>query len=80
MEAIGDRIAPVATETAVRYANPTGAWRRLYSLTADQAHHTPHVDLGKTRSDDLGDRLAQLHVAADDLVEHVVGRERILVV
>src|SRR5690606_15635149 len=76
---VADRIAPLAAEGAPRDLRPR---RGLVALPLADAHQAQHpVDGGgvEAGADDLVARLLQVDVAAQDRVEHVVGRQRILV-
>ena len=58
---------------------PGGAWRRLYSARSTIADHALDVLGGQAAAHQLHGVEVLLHVAGEDRVEHVVGRQRVLV-
>src|SRR5690606_1806979 len=77
--AVGDRVAALAAEGA---AADLGARRGLVPLPLARAHQLQHPRdhvLVEAGGDDLAARLLAVDVTAQDAVEHVVGRERILI-
>src|SRR5262245_33813063 len=78
-EAVDDGIAAVAAEILQRHLD---AGRRLPALILGDIEHA--LDLHdrlavKAVFDDLGDRLFALDQTFQDLIEHVVGRQRVLI-
>src|SRR6516165_5577297 len=78
-EAVDDGVAAVTTEVLQRHLDPG---RRLPALILGEIEHA--LDLHdrlavETIRNDLGDRLFALHQPFEDLVEHVVGRQHVLV-
>ena len=58
---------------------PGGDWRRLYSLAWIRRTIAAHGREVEARARDLLGRQVALHVALDHDVEHLVGRQRVLV-
>ena len=79
-EAVGDRIAAVAAEIPRRDLH---ARRRLPALVFGEVEQPldPRHHLGRSKpaATIVGERLLALDQALQDVVEHVVGRQRILV-
>ncbi len=79
LERVGDGIAAVAAEGAARDLDPG---RRLAALVFGAVEHAPdvaHHRLVMAARDDLGHRHLALDQALQDVVEHLVGRQRVLV-
>src|SRR5579871_696275 len=78
VKATGDRVAAVAAEVLQRHLD---AGSRLPTFVFRETEHT--LDLRhrlaiKAFGDDAGDRLLALDQPFEDLIEHIVGRQRIL--
>src|SRR5499433_3358413 len=78
-EAVDDGVAAVAAEILERHLD---AGRRLPALILGEIEHA--LDLHDRLAveavlDDLGDRLFAFDQTFEDLIEHVIGRQRVLV-
>src|SRR3989442_15760175 len=75
----GNRITPVAPETTVR--DPDTDWRlaTLVFVNLDQARHPFHICRPIPGRQNLGDALIFFHIHLHDRVQHLVGRQGILV-
>src|SRR5215813_12880732 len=78
-EAVDDGIAAVAPEILQRHLD---AWRRLPALVLGEIEHALDVHdrlAVEAVLDDLGNRLFAFDQTFEDLIEHVIGRQRVLV-
>ena len=58
---------------------PGGVWRRLYSATSTRRVMRRTTASSYAGGDDLGRRPVVLHVGLEDRVQHVVGRQALVV-
>ena len=78
-KAIGDRIAPVAAEIA---PGDLDARRRLPPLVFGDIEHVLdalHQRFRMAALHDFGDRQFLFHQARQNIIQHVIGRQRVLV-
>src|SRR3990167_7066179 len=78
-KAVGNRITPILAEAPMGHPNPDWRLAALVFIQLDQPRHLLHVRLGKTRRHNRGNALVVFHIAVDDGIQHLVGREAILV-
>src|SRR6218665_330024 len=78
-EPAGDRGTPVLAEAAARDANSHRGLATLVFVELDEPGHALHIGAGKAAGDDGFDGLVVFHVARHDRVEHLIGRQAVLV-
>src|SRR5574343_1953988 len=76
---IGNRIPPILAKSTRRDADADRCLAALVFGDAQQADDTPHIGFRQAGGDDFARAAVLFHVGADDGIEHLVGRQRILV-
>ena len=78
-EPVRHRVAPVLAKAAPRDAHADGRLAALVLVDLQQARYTLHVGARKAGAHDVFQRLIVLHVALDNGIQHLVGRQAVLV-
>src|SRR5947208_2868589 len=74
-----DRVPPILAEAARRDADADGRLPALVLVDLDQPHHLRDMFGGQPAGDDLGRAQVFLDVRFENRIEHIVGRQAVLV-